>query len=285
MTKHLLAAADTDRALLNQLFVRADELSNGQPAQLGGIRVGIALTNTAFPLPVDPLQVLADAGAEPVNLIAAARGQLAEVAGRERAAVVLYSSPTAGDALALSHTLDVPLLNAGDGAHENPVRALGDAYAIHQFAPDWKTSRTALLGNLKFSAEAHSLAELLAQFGTRLSFVSPAALSMPYDLTDRMRMLAEEVEETNDLETTLRKTDVLYLANIDPLRVEKKVYDKQKSFYTLTPETLANAQENLVILGEWDGAADLLAPALPRVQTAHRAMLVALVEFALEANG
>jgi hypothetical protein len=101
---------------------------------------------------------------------------------------------------------------------------------------------------------------------------------MPYDLTDEIRATAYEVEETNDLMTTLRKSDVLYLANIDSLRVDKKIYDKQKSFYALTPETLAQAQAGLVVLGEWDGAEGLLAPTRPQVARAGKAMLLALIE-------
>lgn len=94
-------------------------------------------------------------------------------------------------------------------------------------------------------------------------------------------MNAYEVEETNDLPTTLRKTDALYLVNIDPIRVEKKIFDKQKTFYTLTPETFAEAKEGLVILGEWDGADGILAATRPTVEQSARAMLLALVEAAV----
>jgi aspartate carbamoyltransferase catalytic subunit len=159
------------------------------------------------------------------------------------------------------------------------VRALMDSFAVFTLKGSLEQSRVALLGNLKFSAEAHSLARLLGMFGTRLSFVSPAALSMPYDLTDEVRLTAYEVEETNDLETTLRKTDALYLANIDPIRVEKKIYDKLKNFYTLTPETFAGSKEGIILLGEWDGAESLLASTRPHVERAARAMLLSLLEF------
>ncbi len=164
--------------------------------------------------------------------------------------------------------------------HENPVRALMDAYAIRTLKGELGQQRIAILGNLKFSAEAHSLARVLGMFGGRISFVSPAALSMPYDLTDEVRLTAYEVEETNDLATTLRKTDTLYLSNIDSSRVEKKIYDKQKDFYKLTPDTFREAKEGLAILGEWDGAEQILATTRPQVERAGRAMLLALVESA-----
>ena len=74
---------------------------------------------------------------------------------------------------------------------------------------------------------------------------------MPYDLTDQIRLAAYEVEETNDLASTLLKTDVLYLSNIDPLRVEPKIFDKWKSYYNLSADALTNAKPGLLVLGEW----------------------------------
>ena len=117
-----------------------------------------------------------------------------------------------------------------------------DAFAIYSLKGLASRVRTAILGNLKFSGEAHSLAHVIGMFDTRLSFVTPAALSMPYDLTDEVRLNAYEVEETNDLSTTLRKTDVLYLANIDARRVEKKFYDKYQDILRINTGHIGRRQ-------------------------------------------
>lgn len=277
MKRHLVSAADLSPSEITALFARADELSNGAPTKLTRQRIALALENPARAAPVDIATTLRDAGAEVIVLAPrgapAAQAAQINVANADLVIVNRSEMATAAEIKFLTPTY----LNAGDGAKENPVRGLIEAYAIHSAKPFHTHLRVALLGNLKFSAEAHSLARILGQFEMRLSFVSPAALSMPYDLTDQVRLMAYEVEETNDLAATLRKTDVLCLFNLDE-RVEQKTYDKLKNFYSLTPDTIADAKPGLLVLGEWDSADGLLAPARPLIERAARAMLLALVE-------
>jgi aspartate carbamoyltransferase catalytic subunit len=220
--------------------------------------VGARVSSLSIPTRFDPVQV--------ARQIAALGGDL-----------VLFSNAETGSAARLRSATAVPLLNAGDGVGENPVRALMDAFAIRTTQVELGGLRVAVLGNLKFSGEAHSLARLLALYDVRLSLVTPAALSMPYDLTDDLRAAGIEVEETNDLEATLRKADVLYLALIDPVRVEKKLYDKWRMFYALDDRVYAEAKPGLLVLGDWHDIRPLEA-SRPRVQSTARAMLYALVE-------
>lgn len=270
----LLSPTDLTRTQIQALYARADEIAAGGAPNTTNASVALALFNTAFPLPLKSEPVLNTAGVTTEILTSP------EQIRTSRAKTILFSHPTNGAAIEHSRATDASFLNAGDGTGENPVRALMDGHAIYTLKGDLSDIRAAILGNLKFSAEAHSLARLLGIFGARISFVTPAALSMPYDLTDEVRLDAYEVEETNDLVTTLRKTDALYLANIDSVRVEKKIFDKMKSFYTLAPDTFAQAKEGLVILGEWDGAASLLGATRRQVETSARAVLLALVELA-----
>jgi hypothetical protein len=275
----LSSPTDLSPAKAKSLFARATEIAQGAVPNLNQARVALALSNSYFPLPLHTEDVLREAGATIIPITAGSElGQIAREVRASGATLVLFSHGQAGAAYELAGKLNQPLINAGAGTNENPARGLMDAFAIFTLKGNLELCRVAILGNLKFSAEAHSLARVLGIFGSRLSFVSPAALSMPYDLTDEVRLAAYEVEETNDLPTTLLKTDALYLANIDPLRVEKKIYDKLKNFYVLTPETFVGSKEGIVVLGEWDGAQNLLAATRPHVERASRAMLLAIVE-------
>lgn len=276
---HLLSPTDLTRAQVEQLFARAHEIANGANANTASRRVALALQYAPLPFPIPLETTLRAAGAEVIS-IAPARtlDEIARAVNATNAEVVLFSHPQNESARELAAQVNAVVLNAGDGAHENPVRALFDAYAIYTLKGALHNLRIALLGDLKFAAEAHSLARVLACFEPRLSFITTAALSMPYDLTDEVRRSAYEVEETNDLAATLRKTDILYLVNIDPARVEKKIFDKQKNFYALTPDTFAQAKEGLAILGAWDGADALLAPTRPIVERTAQAMLLTLTE-------
>lgn len=285
VTNSLLSTLNLSRELVEAWFTRADEQDKGAAAAPPGGRVALALFNTSFPLPLDVPTAMRDAGIETVAIETATAPALPTLAATIKsvgADLVLFSHPEHGAAVQLASLLTVPLLNAGDMLDENPVGAVLYAYAIRALRGPLSDLRIALLGNLKFSAEAHSLGRLLGLFGGRLSFVSPAALSMPYDLTDEMRLSAYEVEETNDLVTTLRKSDVLYLVGADPVRVEPRLYDKLHAFYNLAPETFAEARPDLLILGRWEGADELLMPARAAVQRAAGQMLGALARVFLE---
>ncbi len=269
----LVSPTDLDRAQIETILKRADEIANGAAVNAPK-PVTLALYNSQFPLPIDPATVLV------ATNVPMQRLDSKENIQSVKDGAVLFSDTETGSAERYRDKTAASFLNAGDGLNENPVRALMDAHAIRSLKGDLSKIRVAILGNLKFSAEAHSLARLLGIFGARISFVTPAALSMPYDLTDEVRLTAYEVEETNDLATTLRKTDALYLANIDAVRVEKKIYDKLKDFYALNADSFSDAKEGLVILGEWDGGDELLAPTRETVQKSARAVLLSLVELA-----
>lgn len=275
----ILSPTDLTRADMEKIFARADEIRNGARPRIQNKRIALALQFTPAPFPVDIEKTLRVEGVEIIAITQAEKTtELAQAICAAKPDIALCSHSRENSATEIAAQCSTPLLNAGDGMSENPMRAMMDAYAIHALKGNLEDLRVGLLGNLKFAAEAHSLARVLGIFESRISFITPAALSMPYDLTDEVRLSAYEVEETNDLAATLRKTDALVLFNIDAQRVEKKIYDKLKTFYNLNPEMFTDAKEGLVILGSWDGAETLLAPARPQVEQAARAMLLALCE-------
>ncbi len=162
------------------------------------------------------------------------------------------------------------------GANPSIPPALLDLYTIRRDKGTLDGLRVALLGNLVSDERAQSLARLLGRFDMQLSFVSPAALSMPPEVSDELRAAGLEVEETNDLATTLARTDVLYLVRLDPQRVPARVYARFKDFYSITPAIFENAKPGLLVLGEWDGAEQLLAPVRVRSEQYRGALAKAL---------
>ncbi|MGB8644086.1 MAG: hypothetical protein WCF84_02535 [Anaerolineae bacterium] len=174
----------------------------------------------------------------------------------------LFARADANDA-SPAHNVSVPM-------------PLLDLYIIWKEKGTLDGLRVALLGNLKSNERAQTLARLLGRFDVRLSFVSPAALSMPYDISEELRAANLEVEETNDLPTTLAKSDVLYLVRLDPKLIEPKIFARYKDFYTLTPTTTAVAKPGLLVLGEWEGAELLLEHARAHATQYEGALKAAL---------
>jgi aspartate carbamoyltransferase catalytic subunit len=81
-----------------------------------------------------------------------------------------------------------PVLNAGDGQHEHPTQALGDALTIMERKGDFKGLQVAIVGDVEHSRVARSNAWLLSKMGAEVRFVGPRTL-MP----SHMQMLPGEV--------------------------------------------------------------------------------------------
>lgn len=69
-----------------------------------------------------------------------------------------------------------PVLNAGDGQHEHPTQALGDAVTILERKGEFKGLKVAIVGDVLHSRVARSNAWLLHKMGAKVNFVGPRTL-------------------------------------------------------------------------------------------------------------
>jgi len=88
--------------------------------------------------------------------------------------VVRHSAP--GSPLYLSQILDIPVINAGDGAHEHPTQGLLDTFTMRERLGDLKGRRVVILGDLLFSRVARSNIQALTKFGADVTLVGPSTL-------------------------------------------------------------------------------------------------------------
>jgi aspartate carbamoyltransferase len=162
---------------------------------------------------------------------------------------IVLRHPDVGAAQIAAEASSVPILNAGDGAGEHPTQALLDLYTIRAEKKTIDGLRVALVGDLKNGRTVHSLARALALFKVDFSFVAPAALSMPTEVSDYLRERDFIVEETNDLARTLQKADVVYMTRVQKERFsDPKQYEKMKSFFILTSDLVKSAKANLLVM-------------------------------------
>jgi len=73
-----------------------------------------------------------------------------------------------------------PVLNAGDGQHEHPTQALGDALTILERKDSIAGLRVAIVGDVEHSRVARSNAWLLHKLGAEVRFVGPRTLIPPH---------------------------------------------------------------------------------------------------------
>ncbi|MCC7103257.1 MAG: aspartate carbamoyltransferase catalytic subunit [Fimbriimonadaceae bacterium] len=69
-----------------------------------------------------------------------------------------------------------PIVNAGDGEHEHPTQALGDALTILEQRKTIKGLKIAIVGDVLHSRVARSNAWLLSKLGAEVRFVGPKIL-------------------------------------------------------------------------------------------------------------
>jgi len=105
--------------------------------------------------------------------------------------VLVIRHPRKGSAQEIADAVDVPVINAGDGAGQHPTQALLDVYTIQKETGALEGLTVTLAGDLKYGRTVHSLSHLLARFGFRLFFVAPAGLEMPAAITADLRKQAK----------------------------------------------------------------------------------------------
>lgn len=144
-----------------------------------------------------------------------------------------------GTARFVANIVDVPVINAGDGAGQHPTQTLLDLYTMKRILGKIDDLHISLVGDLKYGRTVHSLAYALAMFDVDVSFVSPGELKMPREILQDLGKSGVEVYETEDIHEVLDKTDVLYVTRIQKERFpDPTEYLKIKGAYTINSKLL-----------------------------------------------
>ena len=121
--------------------------------------------------------------------------------------LIVLRHSSAGSPLYLSRVLDVPVINAGDGAHEHPSQALLDAFTLRERFGDLAGKKITILGDVLFSRVARSNLWALSKLGASVTFGGPATL-VPKTFSEF------GAEVTHDLKKALADADAVMLLRI-----------------------------------------------------------------------
>ncbi len=106
-----------------------------------------------------------------------------------------------------------------------------------------------LCGDLKYGRTVHSLAPALARFGCELTFISPPALAMPEEVTEKVQESDAEPQVTDDLAGALKGLDMLYMTRLQRERFEGTTkYEKYQGVYVLDKKLMKKAPEDMLVL-------------------------------------
>lgn len=155
-----------------------------------------------------------------------------------------------GAAQYASEIAPVPIINAGDGAHQHPSQCMLDLYSIYKTQGTLENLDICLVGDLKYGRTVHSLIMAMRHFNPTFHFIAPKELSMPneYKLYCKEHNI-KYVEHTAFNEKIIGEADILYMTRVQKERFSDLMeYEKVKNVYILKNEMLCSARENLKIL-------------------------------------
>ena len=158
--------------------------------------------------------------------------------------------PKQGAAQMASEYVDVPLLNAGDGAGHHPTQTMLDLYTIRENA-GLDDLTIGIMGDLKYGRTVHSLAHALTNFDVQQHFVSPESLRLPREVVYDLHQEDDGagIREHETLEEILPSLDVLYVTRIQRERFpDEQEYQKVAGEYQIGLETLEAASDDLTIM-------------------------------------
>lgn len=127
--------------------------------------------------------------------------------------IIIMRHSAAGAAQYLAGVLDIPVVNAGDGAHAHPTQALLDAYTLREhFGTGPRRTlagrKVTILGDILFSRVARSNIHCLTKLGVKVTLAGPTTL-VPATFNTY-----EGVSVVHDLREALADADAVMLLRI-----------------------------------------------------------------------
>jgi aspartate carbamoyltransferase catalytic subunit len=121
--------------------------------------------------------------------------------------MIVIRHSAAGSPGYLSKILHIPVINAGDGAHEHPTQAMLDVYTMREHFGSLKGRRVTILGDILFSRVARSNIWALTKLGAEVTLVGPSTL-VPHAFTEF------GVKVSHDLRSALADAEAVMLLRI-----------------------------------------------------------------------
>ena len=143
--------------------------------------------------------------------------------------------------------LDIPVINAGDGAHEHPSQGLLDALTIRDRKGQINNLNVTILGDIRHSRVARSDIHLLGKFGCRLTLCGPA-MWVPRELEEIAPQAA--IRRVFQVEEALDGADVVIVLRVQTERLHEPALSSNDYvlLYQLNGERLRRASRDAIVL-------------------------------------
>lgn len=158
--------------------------------------------------------------------------------------VVVLRHPMAGAAELLARSLNVPVINAGDGAHEHPTQALLDLFTVREKKGRLEGLKVAIIGDILHSRVARSDIWAFTRMGAEVRLAGPATLIPP-----GIEKMGARV--CSSLEEALEGADVVNILRIQLERQQKGLFPGLREYtrmYGINLDRLKLAAPDVLVM-------------------------------------
>ena len=173
--------------------------------------------------------------------------------------IAVIRHPRQGAAQYSADAVNIPILNAGDGAGNHPTQTMLDLFTIREAHGSLEGLNVMMVGDLRYGRTTHSLSHALVRFGAKLTLVSPKSLKMPIEIVSDLKSHGADINETEEMISSISSADVIYMTRIQKERFpDEDEYNKVADVYKLDASDLVEAKNQMIIMHP-----------LPRVNELH----------------
>ena len=262
MPRHILSVDQFDRAYLLDLFAHANRLRH-LPRTAQRSRLMTSILASVFYEPSTRTRLsfesaMARLGGSVLSVenanesSSATKGESIEDTARMLqgyADAIVMRHPEPGMPERASRVVDVPVINAGDGAREHPTQALLDLYTIKSELGQIDDLDVAIVGDLKYGRAPRSLALLLCQTcGTRVTFLAPPTVPVGDDIKHALEQHDISYREATSFEE-ISGADVIYQTRIQRERfANQESYEQSRGYYVIDRSVMELLKPEAIVL-------------------------------------
>ena len=161
-----------------------------------------------------------------------------------KADIIVIRHNYSGAATMLARSVDISVVNAGDGWHEHPTQALLDIFTLKEKLGRIEGLKVSIVGDIAHSRVCRSNIWGLTKLGAKVTVCAPAMLIPP-------AVEQTGVSVTHDIDEALKDADAVNVLRMQFERDSQEAFPKQLEYFKsfgITEERLARAKKNILVM-------------------------------------
>ncbi len=161
-----------------------------------------------------------------------------------KADIIVMRHNYSGAAAMLAKHLEISVVNAGDGWHEQPTQALLDIFTLKEKMGKIAGINVSIVGDIAHSRVARSNIWGLTKLGAKVTVCAPEILIPP--AIEEMGVVV-----TSDIQEALREADAVNVLRMQFERDSSNAFPQQIEYFKnfgLTCERLEKAKKNIIVM-------------------------------------